>query len=753
MEMATLSLQNSISQLRNLTFVLIMLNSSIAIGFEGNTTNANDVSVHVGSEYYPPLEFISKDGLPDGFITEIRRAIAAQNNENLKIELQKWDDAILEAQISNNASIALIPTVERAKLYQFTPPFHYVAHAIFASPSGPKFESIDQLENMRIAVVKGAYAASRLDAYPSNAQIIFASNELECLQLVAQQQADACIEGILSSTALAKTYELNLVMTSPAFWPRAYVFAVKKGNDELLERINNGLAQIVIDGTYSSIYAKWEEQLDWEPASLWEQMKWFLWLFAFSVLTTLLALLWSRTLKRKVAQKTAALEQSLSKSRSLQVDLEYSVIHDPATDLLNRAGFIQAIDEVVKQKKGSRPNNLYLLAVQMVNLNTIITALGYEAGWQTIKTFASKLKTLEGSKIAHLGVGTFVLSIEAEQDLAKCIKFLEQPLYDNLTSFEPELVISSVAFDEVNTETEDSVSKELMRRAIASLAYARQKRLNYVPYDKSVEPERIHARLLNDFNKSGCSQFVLYYQPQIDLQSGKVSGVEALLRWVHPELGLIPPSRFVPLFEESGAITKVTRWVVSEAARFIQKYNKELGSLSVSVNITSQDLIDPEFMDFVRQQSKSIPHNKMIFEITESGIVEDGQLGAKAMTELNTLGIVCAIDDYGTGYSTLSYLYDLSVDEIKIDRSFISKIAKNERALKIVESTILLCHQLDLIVVAEGVESSCELTLLQDLQCDRIQGYFFSKPLKEKDLLAYIQSYCISPNRTRDINR
>lgn len=265
--------------------------------------------------------------------------------------------------------------------------------------------------------------------------------------------------------------------------------------------------------------------------------------------------------------------------------------------------------------------------------------------------------------------------------------------------------------------------------------YAERKRILVADYNPDIEPDSRNLKLLSDFYKVGCDQFVLHYQPQIDVQTGTITNVEALIRWQHPTLGMVSPYLFIPLLEESGNINKVTRWVISEVIRFINNHKSQTDNIKFSVNITTRDLVDDSFIEFVREVVEDLETNSLIFEITESELLEEKDKAKWVMLELESMGISCAADDFGSGYSSLSYLNDLSVDEVKLDRSFIASLHKNDRTLKIVSSTIELAHALGLVVVAEGVEDLKTYQVLSDLKCDRIQGYLISKPVPGNDVL------------------
>jgi len=232
-------------------------------------------------------------------------------------------------------------------------------------------------------------------------------------------------------------------------------------------------------------------------------------------------------------------------------------------------------------------------------------------------------------------------------------------------------------------------------------------------------------------------QLVLHYQPKLDLVTGQVRGVEALVRWQHPERGLLAPDLFVPTAERTGLINPLTDYVLDVALGKATKWLEQGLSVPMAVNISARSLLDPGFPDRVLAalSARRIPPGSLILEITETTIMEDPEHALAALQRLHDAGVYLSIDDFGTGYSSLAYLKRLPVDEIKIDRSFISSLADDARDRLIVASTVSLGRALGLDVVAEGVEDEQTLAVLQTLGCDLAQGYLFGRPEPDPPLV------------------
>jgi predicted signal transduction protein with EAL and GGDEF domain len=228
------------------------------------------------------------------------------------------------------------------------------------------------------------------------------------------------------------------------------------------------------------------------------------------------------------------------------------------------------------------------------------------------------------------------------------------------------------------------------------------------------------------------NELVLHYQPQLDLRSGEIAGVEALVRWDHPKLGLLPPLTFLPLAEEAGLMRTLTAFVVDEALAQCAGWRAAGTSIAVSVNVASSNLLDPGFTALIEEllELHNLPANALVLEITETSIITEFDRSRLVIEQLRDLGLVVSIDDFGAGFTSLAYLNKLAVGELKLDRAFIAGLTANanKRDTELVRATIHLGHALGLRVVAEGIEDSPTLDLLTGLGCDLAQGYFIGEP-------------------------
>jgi EAL domain-containing protein (putative c-di-GMP-specific phosphodiesterase class I) len=234
---------------------------------------------------------------------------------------------------------------------------------------------------------------------------------------------------------------------------------------------------------------------------------------------------------------------------------------------------------------------------------------------------------------------------------------------------------------------------------------------------------------------------ILHYQPKVSFRTGKVIGAEALVRWVHPQRGVVPPDEFIALAENTGLIRPLSRWVLNEALRQSRVWQDNDVSMPVSVTLSTRDLLDPTLPELIGDLLKhwAVAPSTLKLEITESAVMTDADRAIDVLTRLRGLGVRVSVDDFGTGYSSLAYLKRLPVDELKIDRAFVQHIATDETDVAIVRSTIGLAHDLGLTVVAEGIEDSASWDMLAQLGCDVVQGFYLSPPLTAEALIVWLR--------------
>jgi EAL domain-containing protein (putative c-di-GMP-specific phosphodiesterase class I) len=294
----------------------------------------------------------------------------------------------------------------------------------------------------------------------------------------------------------------------------------------------------------------------------------------------------------------------------------------------------------------------------------------------------------------------------------------------------------------------------LLRRADLAMYAAKRSGQGVAAYSPELDRDTTDRLALTAELRQAIEQdqLVLHYQPKIALGGGTIVGVEALVRWQHPQRGLLAPDQFIPLAEQGGLIEPLTRWVLATARRQQAAWHAHGLELSVAVNLSMRSLHDPHLLETVREVLAAYPvpagglAGTLELELTESTLMADPERARMLLGGLRALGVRIAVDDFGTGYSSLAYLKRLPLDELKVDRCFVRDMATDDRDRALVQATVDLAHTLDLRVVAEGVEDAASLDLLGKLGCDLVQGYYISRPLPAEELSRWAVAWA-PPNR------
>jgi len=285
----------------------------------------------------------------------------------------------------------------------------------------------------------------------------------------------------------------------------------------------------------------------------------------------------------------------------------------------------------------------------------------------------------------------------------------------------------------------------LLRRAEFAMHVAKRCHDNIAfASDRSNEPAHEQLSLIGEMREAMTRrEFLLYYQPKLDLLHHKITGAEALIRWRHPTRGLVPPVDFIPFAEQTGFIREITPWLLETVTAQAAQWRKDGLLIVPSINLSAHDLLNPKLVEHVRKSlaANHLPADSLCLEITESALMQEPELALKHLDELAALGLKLSIDDYGSGQASLAYLRSLPVHELKIDQTFVRAVADSPKNAAIVRSTILLCHALGLTVVAEGAETAEDLAWLSSNDCDIAQGYGIARPMPVEELQHWINAY------------
>lgn len=435
-------------------------------------------------------------------------------------------------------------------------------------------------------------------------------------------------------------------------------------------------------------------------------------------------------------------ETTIGEDRAVYQQL---ALYDPHTGLPNQLLFSDMLRDMLQANDGRQPL-IGLLIVETKPSHKMLGYPGYPKTEQLIVAVAKRMteavreRDLVGQLSAHeLIVALPSLRSEGQVMLAanKILRVLE-----------PEFVFGEVAIS-VRTVIGAAISPshgnepdELIRAARVGQQAAQSSSENYVIYHEDLDSEQRLQRSIDADLRAALreNELMLYYQPQLDLASGRVRGAEALLRWKNRRGQFVPPNIIVSVAEQSGLAIELTRWVLNTALRHMSEFLKQSIDITVSVNLTATDIQAPELVETVQQclRTWNVPPQNLLLEITEGSMIHDIDKVLRTLQQLHAIGLELSIDDFGTGYSSLAYLKRLPIQELKIDQLFVRQMMTEKQDERIVRTILDLAHNLDLRVVAEGVEDQATLEALRGHGCDCIQGYLLSRPIPQADFVSWL---------------
>jgi len=417
---------------------------------------------------------------------------------------------------------------------------------------------------------------------------------------------------------------------------------------------------------------------------------------------------------------------------------------DPLTDLPNRTLFMNELDRAIAEC-GKAGQAFSVLLMDLDRFRFVNDTLGHHAGDRVIIEVAARLRSAlsELDVLARLGGDEFAVLLSPQQRLespsvaGQLLQCLQVPVVVDGQSLDVGVSIGIAHFPRHGT---DAVT--LLRRADVAMYVAKREHKGFEEYDHRIDRYRQHhLSLLGELRQAiDSNELRLHFQPKIDLRTDDAKGVEALVRWVHPVRGVVPPTEFIPFAEQTGFIRHVTRWVIEAAFAQIQTWLALAVEIPVAINVSARDLSGTELPDLLdgAMRRHDVSPRLISLEITESALMEDPHHAARILARVRELGVGIAIDDYGTGYSALSYLTQLSVDCLKIDRSLISNLRQETRNAAIVRSTVQLGQNLGLTIVAEGVETPDQIELLRQFGCHQAQGFGVARPMPAEEVMAWV---------------
>ncbi len=435
------------------------------------------------------------------------------------------------------------------------------------------------------------------------------------------------------------------------------------------------------------------------------------------------------------------LRSDLSLKRQTQEHLLYSTLHDALTGLANRSLFTERLRHAMR-RAARHPDNLFaVLFLDLDRFKDVNDNLGHFAGDELLRAVARRLEACirPEDTVARLSGDEFAILLESiteASDAGKVAERIEEALAfpidlagaEIATSGSIGIVTSSMAHDQ---------PEQILRSADMAMYRAKAAgRARYEMFDRAMHTDALaRLQLESDLRRAvERDEFRLFYQPLVSLRSGHITGLEALVRWEHPERGLVHPADFIPVAEETGLIVPMGRWVLTEACRQMSEWHKAYPRerpLSIGVNLSAKQFSQHDLIEQISSaiQSSGISPGCLRIEITEAAIIDKGKAALSVLQSMHELGVEIYLDNFGTGYSSLSYLHGLPIDAIKIDRAFVSNMDTDEKNLRLVRTILTLAEIVGVRAEAEGISTAEQLRELRALSCEQGQGFLFSAPI------------------------
>lgn len=726
--------------------ILVILSTTRQIKLNRNPIeNPNNIKLRIaGDSSLPPYEFLDENGEYKGFNVDIMRAIEETMGIEIELIPMRWTDALTalkEQKVDAIQGMSKIPS--REDQYLFTQSTMVNSHAIFIRKGIDYISGIDDLAGSRISYQSGDINEDKIRDIPF-AIMVSRFNQTDAIQALLDDEADAFIGN--KATAIHHLYKTKKVdkvkIIGEPLEETAYGPATLVENREVYETLDKGIDEIKKSGRYENIYKKWfGDELSFGSITFKVYMKQIF--FVILLLSLILGafFIWNKKLQTEVSKRTKELEVANINLRNQQKEIYNLAYFDSITYLPNRLFFIEELQETLDgMREGERLAVLYLDLDRFKHIND---TLGHDIGDDVLRLLGLRLGKLTSEKdlLARGGGDEYLLLLRNIEDEDEAINIaniiIEEFKRPFLVKGYELYLTTSVGVAVYPSGGRDSST--LIKNAEVALYSAKDMGGNsYFKYYREIGiREYDNHIILNELRQAVMNnEFVLYYQPKVDINGEEIIGMEALIRWNNPKRGLVFPDKFISLAEETGLIFPIGEWVIKEACR----QNKEWIDIGykprrVSVNISARQFQYYNFLDIISAilEETRLPPENLGIEITETAAISDIKYTIFVINKLKELGVFVIMDDFGTGYSSLSYLKEMNVSELKIDRGFIWDIETNGKNRAISGTIILLAKQFDILVTAEGVETKEQLNILKDLGCDKAQGYYFSKPIPPEE--------------------
>jgi diguanylate cyclase (GGDEF)-like protein/PAS domain S-box-containing protein len=441
--------------------------------------------------------------------------------------------------------------------------------------------------------------------------------------------------------------------------------------------------------------------------------------------------------------------QDVTEQKTAEKLLEHMAHHDPLIGLPNRMLAKQYAEKMIQKSKANK-TSIGFLYIDLDGFKTINDTLGHSIGDKILKLIAERIQLClpEHSILCRQGGDEFLLLMPdiTEMSIVNVMASALLEMFEQTFEVESHLLSTSASIGIALYPDHGEIYETLLKNSDMAMYQAKSNGKNgYHIYNQQLNNHLISQfKLQTDLRQAlRENQFLLHYQPQIDLATKEITGVEALIRWKHPQMGMIPPIQFISIAENNGLIVPIGEWVIREACRQLAHWNAQGINTSIAINISGVQFKRGNLYDVVEEALRvsGINPANLEFELTESIMMQDTEKTLEVVRKLKNLGIQLSIDDFGTGYSSLAYLKRFTVDKLKIDQSFVRDIVSDQEDAVIVQTIIQMAKSLNLKTIAEGVENKEALDIVESFGCDEVQGYHYSKPIEASDFEAFYHAF------------
>jgi len=683
-------------------------------------------TLRIGIAEVPPQQaFLNSDGKLEGlaieYIDAVEQALGVRFE---RVLLPSYGEMMRQAQ---NRDIDIVYAASRTSVREqfldFTRPYNYVANNIFVRTGEDSFNNLARFSGQPFAATAGTAVAEYVRRNYPDVELVPVRSSREAFNLLAAGQVQGV--GATAASAYKHVYEAglhNIALVGPLGYDYAISMAARSDWSELGHILQKGLDSLS-EEQISAIQSRWNRPADETRIDL-EVVREYLILAGLVIVLLVSAglLWWLRALKREIGQREQA-----------EARLSYLAYHDEVTGMTNRTGFMQQLE---KRHTSDKPYTLMLLGLDQFGTKNELW--GQKIGNEILRTSAQRLQSqlAEDAIAGRVGGDEFAVLFESTDTVndllfEQILREIRRPMMLDESALQ---VISATA-GVVQVAGRNGRAELSLQQAEVALKHAkREQRGHFMCYEASMGRSDSRDQLWKEQLMLAIdhNQLFLEYQPQLDLQAHKVVGFEALVRWQHPEQGRVSPAEFIPMAERTGLISALGDWVLQTACRQACRWRKEgLSFEYIAVNVSVRQFADADFSRKVMQVLKEtgLPAGCLELEITETLFMNQYDAVRATLDELSRQGVRFSIDDFGTGFSSLLYLKQLPVETLKLAQEFVLDIAEDASSLEIVNAATSLGHSLGMRIIAEGVEGEEVEKILQQLDCDLVQGYLYSRPV------------------------